>query len=214
MAHFLDIDTWNRKNHYLHFKAFENPIYNMSANLDVTATLAFSKQHNLSFFHICLYMAITAANRVEEFRYRLQGDKIWVHDVIHPSCTLLNDDNTFSFCQFSCTEKFSQFDKLATEAKNAKSLPQPNHDGQALRDDLIFFSVIPWFSFTTFTHPIQGSNVSSVPNIGIGKYFAQGENTMMPLSLQVNHMIIDGYHIGQFIQQLQFLMDNPEEALK
>jgi chloramphenicol O-acetyltransferase type A len=213
MAYFLDIDSWDRKTHFEFYSTFDDPFYNMCVELDVTAVLAYSQQHSLSFFHICLYLCITAANQTKEFRYRLRGEKVLVHDIIHPSCTLLNDNNTFSFCDFATVDKFVEFDRLAIQAKQHSSLPCTKANLGDVRDDLIYFSVIPWVSFKTFTHPKKGGAMNAIPNIGIGKYFAQGDAFKLPLSVEVNHMCVDGYHLGQFFQALQSLFDTPELSL-
>ena len=173
MAYFLDIDHWDRKAHFEFYGSFDDPYYNMCAELDVTKVLAYSQLHGLSFFHICLYLCITAANQTKEFRYRLRDNKVLVHELIHPSCTLLNDNNTFSFCAFTTTDNFVEFDRLATQAKKHKTPPRLTNNAQEQEDDLIYFSVIPWVSFKTFTHPKQGGKRNAIPSMGIGKYFAQ-----------------------------------------
>jgi chloramphenicol O-acetyltransferase type A len=213
MSQFLDINAWNRKAHYLHFKEFDDPFYNMSAEVDVTAALNYSQKNQLSFFHVCLFLANSAANQVKEFRYRVRDEKVWVHDHIHPSCTLLNDDNTFSFCDFFHMETFSDFDKKAQNAKQTAKLPDLSDRTEKPRDDVIYFSVIPWISFKTFTHPKQGGPINAIPRIGIGKYFSSDAQVKMPISLEVNHMFIDGYQLGQFFQILQDLLDSPEISL-
>lgn len=213
MSQFLDIDSWNRKPHYLHFKEFDDPFYNMSAEVDVTSALKYSQKHHLSFFHVCLFLTISAANQVKEFRYRNRGEKIWVHDYIHPSCTLLNDNNTFSFCDFAYAETFSQFEQMAQKAKQTPTLPGISTGDEDQRDDVIYYSVIPWVSFKTFTHPKSGGPKNAIPRIGIGKYFTNDTQIKLPISLEVNHMFIDGYHLGQFFQILQNLLDDPETSL-
>jgi chloramphenicol O-acetyltransferase type A len=184
----------------------------MSADVDVTSVLKYSQKHQLSFFHVCLFLTITAANRVKEFRYRNRGEKVWVHDFIHPSCTLLNDNNTFSFCDFVYAETFSHFDRMALRAKQTAT--QPGLSTGGMRDDVIHYSVIPWVSFSTFTHPKHGGPIHAIPRIGIGKYYSSGTQVKMPISLEVNHMFIDGYHLGEFFQTLQNLLDSPEISLE
>ena len=213
MAYFLDIDSWDRKAHFEFYATFEDPYYNMSVELDVTTALAYSQQYDLSFFHICLFLVISAANQTKEFRYRLRDDKVLVHELIHPSCTLLNDNHTFSFCEFTTVNSFVDFDRLAKQAKQHKKLPGEEVNTEEVRDNLIYFSVIPWVSFKTFTHPKQGGVKNAIPRMGIGKYFAQGSGYKMPLSVEVNHMCVDGYHLGQFFQKLQALFDKPEISL-
>ena len=103
--------------------------------------------------------------------------------------------------------------RLAVRAKQHKKLPGEEAKSAEVRDDLIYYSVIPWVSFKTFTHPKQGGIKNAIPRIGIGKYFAQESVYKIPLSVEVNHMCVDGYHLGQFFQTLQALFDKPELSL-
>ena len=38
------------------------------------------------------------------------------------------------------------------------------------------------------------------PRIVFGKFFREGEKTMMPLAIQCNHALVDGRHIGDFYE--------------
>ncbi|MET0753548.1 MAG: CatA-like O-acetyltransferase, partial [Pyrinomonadaceae bacterium] len=44
----VDVESWNRKNTFEFFKNFEDPFFNIAANLDVTALYRFCKEKNLS----------------------------------------------------------------------------------------------------------------------------------------------------------------------
>ena len=49
----------------------------------------------------------------------------------------------------------------------------------------------------------------SVPKMAFGKLVQQGEQWRMPLSVEVHHGLMDGLHVGQFLQTLQQLFDEP-----
>lgn len=43
----------------------------------------------------------------------------------------------------------------------------------------------------------------SIPRISFGKYFKQDNKVLLPYSVQVNHMLLDGIHVGKYIEKLQ-----------
>ena len=55
---YLDINTWNRKQHFEHFSKFVDPYFGVVVDVDVTNTYLFSKKNDHSVFCIvfaCLH---------------------------------------------------------------------------------------------------------------------------------------------------------------
>jgi len=40
-----------------------------------------------------------------------------------------------------------------------------------------------------------------------GKYFTSGEQILLPFSVQVNHTLADGLHVGRYVEKLQAYLD-------
>jgi chloramphenicol O-acetyltransferase type A len=76
------------------------------------------------------------------------------------------------------------------------------------RDDLLYLTCLPWVSFTHVSHTIKLDKDDAIPRISWGKYYAEGSRTLLPLSVQVNHALADGFHIGQFFEELRGFMEN------
>jgi len=76
------------------------------------------------------------------------------------------------------------------------------------RDDLIYITCIPWISFTHLSHTISLNKNDSVPRISWGKYFMENNKVLLPFSVQVNHALVDGIHIGRYFLKLQNYIDN------
>ena len=209
---YIDIEDWERRDHYLFFKDFENPFFNICADVDITSTLCFTKDNQISFFVASLYLSIKAANSIKEFRLRIRDEQVIVHEVIHPSSTVLNTDNTFSFCNFTYDTDFSGFNESASgilkmHKQGFKSLASDH------RDDLVYYSVIPWIRFTSFSNPKQHGNKDSIPKIVFGKYYEDGKRVKMPVSVEINHALMDGFHVGRFFEEFQGLLEQPEQSL-
>ena len=71
-------------------------------------------------------------------------------------------------------------------------------------DDLIYISCLPWFDLTCCTNERQIDVNDAIPRITWGKYVRQenGRETL-GLSIEVNHRLIDGVHLGRFYESLQ-----------
>ena len=96
----IDIATWNRKEHFEHFSAFDDPFFGVTVHVDCTRSYQEAKDKGVSFSLLLLHRIITAASKVEEFRYRIEGDKVVCYDSLLPEATVGRADHTFSFAAF------------------------------------------------------------------------------------------------------------------
>jgi chloramphenicol O-acetyltransferase type A len=67
---------------------------------------------------------------------------------------------------------------------------------------LIFTSCVPWVAFTQCVQPVPVP-ADCNPRIVFGKFINDGGKTLMPLHIQCNHALVDGYHIGAFYQEFE-----------
>ncbi len=203
----LDIDNWPRKTTYEFFRDYEDPFFNITANVDVTNLYKFSKKNSLSFALTALFCSLRAANEIREFRIRLLDGRLVEFDTIHATQTILNSDETFSFSYFEMKGDVSEFD-ISGKAALAKYRGLRSFDVEADRYDLIYYSVVPWVSFTSIKHATRHDNTHTIPRIVFGKMFDDGPVRKMPLSVEANHMIMDGIHAGRFFVRFQEIADS------
>ena len=206
----LDLDHWPRKHLYQLFARMDFPYFNLTVNLDITATYQFIKGEQFHFFKSILYLVTTAANQVPEFRYRIRGEDIVEHDTVHPAFTTL-DGELLRFCLVPYEGDFATFYRSAAEKSDPALLTAdiPGND----RDDLLFITSLPWLSYTSLIHPVPCKPADSVPRIAWGKYFAQGDQLHMPVTVQVHHGLMDGLHVAKFYTAFQESLDKPHSAL-
>ncbi|MDX1429408.1 MAG: chloramphenicol acetyltransferase [Rhodothermales bacterium] len=208
MSRYLDIASWPREQHYRLFREYERPFFTICANVDVTTLKEAADKSERSFFIACLHVSTWAANDVEEFRYRLREDGVWVHDVIHPGSTVLMPDDTFGFAYFELISDFDRFHEAATREVEAVRSGRDAMDPRDDRDDLVHYSVIPWVTFTSFQHARRFLELDSTPKIVFGRYFRDGDRLKMPVSVEVHHALVDGLHVGAYYSRLQKLIDD------
>lgn len=198
---YIDMETYPRKSHYEHFRKLAFPYVGVTSNVDVTNLIAAAKRRGGSTFLACLYAAATAANAVPELRQRIVGDRIAELEHCDTNHTVALPDGTFTGCITDCRMSFDDFLVKAEERNEAA---KNSHGFVAQRDEtaLIFVSCTPWLEFTQVIQPVPSPGDCN-PRIVFGKYIREGERTKMPLSIQCNHALVDGWHLGQFYQNFE-----------
>ncbi|WP_214891487.1 tetratricopeptide repeat protein [Exiguobacterium sp. s142] len=202
----IDLEKWPRKKHYEFFKAFDAPHFNVTANVDVTKLHTFAKTRGQSFFKLFLYGVVKTANAIPELRYRMRGDVVVEHDVVHPSFTVMMDDDVFNFCTATYKDAFPDFmEEVAVRMSGAKREVVVGDDEP---DSLLYITSVPWLTFTSISHPTNDQQHDSVPRIAWGKFTKVGDRMMMPLSVQAHHALVDGVHVGKYYEKLQAWLDD------
>ena len=206
MHKILDINTWNRKDHFNFFKQLEEPFFGVCVSIDCTIAYQKSKKENSSFFISYLHKTLEAVNSVECFRYRISGDDIIVYDQIDASSTIGRPDGTFGFSNIKFHPNFQEFNLIAKKEIERVQ----NNSGLEVTvagDHVIHFSALPWLDFTSFSHARSFSFADSAPKISVGKMTETNGKKSFSVSIHVHHGLVDGFHVGQFVKKFQKLMN-------
>ena len=83
MKHPIDLEHWNRKEHFLFFGSMDDPFFGLTTQIDVTSIYKEAKADHASFFLYSLHKIMTAVNEVGEFRYRIIDNIPVCFDRIH-----------------------------------------------------------------------------------------------------------------------------------
>ena len=210
---YIDMKSWPRREHFHFFSAMDYPHFNLCANVDITRLHSFLKKHGMPFFSAVLYLSARAANSIKEFHYRIRDNRIVEHEKINPAITVLGRDEVFGYCTIEYRPEAGEFlAKAAAVIAEAKINPTIAED--PTRDDVLYYTCIPWISFTSLTHPINLHPVDSIPRIAWGKYYSAGGRVLLPHSVQAHHGLMDGLHVGRYLSLFQELLDQPEVLLE
>jgi len=199
----ISLKNWKRKKHYEFFKRYEYPHFNFCVNMDITRVFEYCKSGKTSLFLKLIFEIMKILNSIDEFKTRIRKNKVVIHDTVHPGITVLSKDNLYSNCAIDFCNDFEKFVKEAKVKINEARKKVILEENQKFRDDFIFVTEIPWVSFTNVTHPLRSVKNETIPRIAIGKYFTQDEKVLIPVSVQGNHCLMDGYHAGLFYNLLQ-----------
>lgn len=206
MKQLLDLENWNRKEHFHFFRQMEEPFFGVVVPIDCTRAFAKSKELNVSFFTYYLHKTLVAINSVECFRYRIIDDEVYIFDRIDASATILREDKTFGFSLIEYSEDLNEFAEI-TKKEIARIQETTGLITREFDINLIHFSALPWVNFTAYSHARSFTFPDSCPKISFGKMMDENGKKTMQMAIHVHHALIDGYDVGVFIQHFQELMN-------
>lgn len=211
---FLDLERWPRRATFEFFQGFDKPYFDICAPLEVGPLVDFVRARpDTSFFLAYLYLSLRIANESEPFRYRLSEGRVLVHDRIHAGTTIPIADERFDFAYLDYDEDFGRFHAAAREAMARARASGGRMEARDDRTDLIHYSAVPWVSFTSLSHARNWGREDSVPKIVFGKVSDQNGRRFMPVSVEVHHALMDGLHVGRYLEKLQESFLAPDALL-
>lgn len=206
----IDIENWNRKEHYLHYMESLRCTYSLTTNIDITCLKHEIKSVNKKVYIALIYMITTAVNQHKEFRMDKDNDgRLGYWNEVNSSYTIFNEESqTFSsiWTEYnSCFPVFYDncFQDISIYSGSTMMTPKSNAP-----KNVFTISSIPWTDFTAFNLNVYNEGSYLPPIFTIGKFIHQNERILMPLAIQVHHAVCDGFHLGRFVISLQELADN------
>ena len=204
----IDIENWKRKEEYLFFRTFFNPMISVTVEVDCTVACRKAKELGLPLSLYYMHAAVTAANHVEEFRYRQVGDEVILYDHIDLFTPIQTEDGTYRSVILRADENWETFlEKSRPVIEAAKHGEGQAHGEDEHGRDILLISVNPWYHFTQVQLAIPGEPHQNIPIFTLGKISDQEGKRMMPVALSVNHGFVSGYQIGQYLKEFQRLLD-------
>jgi chloramphenicol O-acetyltransferase type A len=204
----INLETWERRASFDFFKNFTEPYHGVCLRVDCTKTFHYAKEHRLSVFLSLLHRSLVAAHLVENFKTRIVDGTVWSYELINGGSAVGRENGTIGLGHYQFRPRIDEFVREA-----AIEL-----DRVRLRDDierypeanLIRYSVLPWFDFTSISHARDFSHEDSAPRITFGKITEAGGRCTMPVSIHVHHALADGLHVAKFVEKFQGCLDAPD----
>jgi len=220
MSRHLDLSSWPRRDAFEFFRHFDKPFFNVCVRLDVArlkATLA-ADWPGVGLSLACCFVALRLANRHQAFRLRIEGERVCVHDEVHGSTTVLREDGeSFFFADLVHTADFAAFRAQAKTAIDAARTRHAEFAPKPQETAVVYLTSLPWLHFTSFSHARQwardGARDDSIPRFAFGRTQADGPHLWMPMSVEVHHGLMDGVHVGRFVNDFEAMMAEPQAWL-
>ena len=165
----IDLQTWARRNVYGLFSDCDWPFYQVSFPLDVTNLRAYTKKEGLSFYFTLSWLLTKGMEQQEAFLIRIREGRLFVLDELMPSCTVLRPgEEAFRIISLPAGENPADFCRRAGAlAQTQTALYDEKTEG---RDDLIYFSCLPWLPVLSLTNERHVDPDDCIPRVGWGKY--------------------------------------------
>ena len=206
MDRYIDLDSWARRDAYELFSRGYLPYFSVTTPVDVTELVRFAKKEGLSFYRAMVYVVTRAMNELEPFRLRIRPEGIAVCDTVSPSYTTAGRDGTFGIVgvDYVPGESMAVFCRraLAAEAKQQEGMLVEDD----VRDDLIFFSSVPWFVTTSVLQEQPTNPDDSFPRVLWDRIHEEKGRLTVNFTVQLNHRLLDGAHVRDLLQRMGELM--------
>ncbi|MGX8692543.1 MAG: CatA-like O-acetyltransferase [Clostridia bacterium] len=198
-------ERWERKEIFDFFSRLSDPFYSVCFRLDVTRLYDFCKARGLSFYYALIWLSAKAVNETEAFSYALRDGELVKLPARRPSFTdLKKGTEAFHIVTMACEGTIEDFCRAAKEKSAAQDCFLELSEE---KDDLIFFSCLPWLDLTALTNERDFDPDDAIPRLAWGKYVERDGRLTLGYSVEVSHRFIDGLHLGRFAGRLQALID-------
>lgn len=204
----VDLETWERRATFEFFSGFSEPYHGVCLRVDCTETLRYAKTQGYSVFLALLHRSLVAANQVDNFRTRIVDGEVWLYEQIHGGSAVGRPNGTIGFGHYIFRQRLEDFvGEASLEVERVKRRDDlERYPGQ----DLIRYSILPWFDFTSVSHARDFGRKDSAPQITFGKITELNDRCTMPVSIHVHHALADGLHVARFVELFEKYLAAPE----
>ncbi len=200
----IDIATWARRSHFEYFSGYDCPMFSMAFPIEADRLYHYARSHGISFFAICLHAMMKATNSVPQLCQRVENNEVWQYDKTDALTPILAANGEFTHVVLPYHAQLETFlDTALPIIETAKAAPAQANASNAQRQDLAVYSCIPWIPFTQVASAYSNFHQQFYPLIHWGKIQKDTSSRLsMPVSIQANHVLVDGVHIGKFYEAL------------
>ncbi len=216
----LDMDSWERRDHFTFFQNSKSCNYGVTIQQDVTELCNFREKIKTSgktirFSDILYFFAMKSVNAIPEFRTRIVDGKPVIYDKVHPAFTYIPKN-----CALHSNCLAAYADNYAQQARNIEISRQNTDKNPTLtpkngeKQNLIYFSITVGIPFTAASNPWGDCNVDSVPRILFGQITeSETGKKILPVSIELLHSLADGKHVAEFLKLFGKMCSNPEKHI-
>lgn len=202
----IDKDTYYRKGVFKHFTQNCKCSTSMTARIDVTEFVEYSRKTNTKFYINFLYVLSKVLNSRDDYKmaYRWETEELICYDVINPiQYVFYEDTETCTPVYTSYDEDYETFYKAALQdIEQAKSSREYGLDA-VNHTNWFDASYISWLSYDSLNIELPDGYLYFLPIINWGKYREENGRLMMPVTVRLNHAIADGYLVANIFRLLE-----------
>ena len=169
----IDKETYYRKGVFRHFTEDCTCSTSMTARIDVTDLVRYSKMTETKFYINFLYILSKVLNSREDYRmgYLREKDELICYDVINPIQYIFHKDTeTFTLVYTEYDEDYEKF--YAAALRDAEEAKKTREYGFDIMNHPNWFdaSCIPWLSYDSMHLELPDVHMFFTPVVNWGKY--------------------------------------------
>jgi len=211
---YLDTSSWPRRGAFEFFRGFDKPYFNVCVRLDVAALKAAVAERGVGSFMLAYhFVALRLANEQQPFRLRLEDGRVRIHDVVHGGATVLRDDDSFGFAYLPYASDYAGFCAGSAAVLAAARSRDAAFEPRLGATELIHTTTLPKLHFSSFSHARNWGREDSVPKLAFGRADRDGARLWMPFSVEVHHALMDGLHVGRYVEAFEDALREPRSWL-
>ena len=202
----IDKEKYYRKGVFRHFSEDCKCSTSMTARIDVTDLVEFSKKKDRKFYINFLYVLSKVLNSRDDYKmgYLWQTQELICYDTINPTQYVFHEDT--ETCTPVYTTYYSDYETFyknaLTDVEMAKKtreymLDMENHP------NWFDASYISWLSYDSFNVELPDGYLFFAPIVNWGRYRKENDRLVMPVSVRLNHAIADGYLVAKVFKLLE-----------
>jgi len=202
----IDRESYYRKGVFRHFSEDCKCSTSMTARIDVTDLVNYSKEAGTKFYINFLYILSKVLNSREDYKmgYLWQTEELICYDVINPTQYVFHEDTeTFTLVYTEYQVDYKAFyENALQEMEKAKNTREYGLD---LENHPNWFdaSCIPWLSYDSLHIELPDGYLFFAPIVNWGQYRKENGRLLMPVTVRLNHAIADGYLVANVFRLLQ-----------
>ncbi|MBQ3904916.1 MAG: chloramphenicol acetyltransferase [Eubacterium sp.] len=202
----IDKDKYYRKGAYRRFTEDCKCSVSMTARVDVTELVKYSKETNTKFYINFLFILSKVLNSRDDYKmdYRYNTDELICYDVIHPTHYVFHEDTE------TCTPVYSEYSEdYETFYKNALNDTEKAKETREFGlDDMnhpnwFDASYISWLSYDSLNVELPDGYLYFAPIVNWGKYREENSRLVMPVTVRLNHAVADGFLVANVFRLME-----------
>ncbi len=203
----IDLNKWERGELFQLYISSMRIVMSLTADIDVTPLLAFSKKNGLKFYPVMLWVVSRVINAHEEFKYGWDSaGRLIRWDFVSPSHTDFHreDERFTKYVTEYCGSLTEFYARVASDREKYKDVR-----GMAQGQPSNFFDVscLPWVKYRNFDLHVFDEGKFLAPVVTWGRHETQGERSVLPLTMNIHHAVADGFHLSRFFLEVQEQID-------
>ena len=202
----IDVDRYYRKDVFRHFSEDCRCSTSMTARVDVTELVKYSRKTDTKFYINFLYILSKALNSREDYRmgYLWQTGQLVCYNSINPTQYVFHDDTE------TCTPVYTVYNPdyhifYQAAADDIARAKESREYGLDMINHTNWFdaSYISWLSYDSMNIELPDGHLFFAPIVNWGKYREEEGRLMMPVTVRLNNAIADGFMVAKVFHLIE-----------